>query len=102
LIAFIRHGLLVFAALLVAARLLTGIVYEYDDPTTYLVLKHWPSPTVVQENLAQTPLRQRFSVIDGGENELAYQPAYTFLMNWAFAFAGTCAGAALLLRRRGT
>jgi hypothetical protein len=85
----------------VAARLLTGIVYEYDDPTTYLVLKHWPSLTVVQENMAKTPLRQRFSVIDGGENELAYQPAYTFLMDWAFAFAGACAAAALLLRRRG-
>jgi hypothetical protein len=98
--AIVRCVLLLFAALMVAARLFTGIVYEYDDPTTYLVLKHRPSFTIVQENMAQIPLRQRFSVIDGDENELAYQPAYTFLMDWAFALAGTCAGAALLLRRR--
>jgi hypothetical protein len=91
--------LLLFAVLLPAARLFTGIVYEFDDPTTYLVLKHRPSLAVVQENAADTPMRQRFTIIDGGENELGYQSGYTFLMRWAFGIAVACAGAGFLLRQ---
>ncbi len=98
--AVLRTALLLLAILLLSARLFTGIVYEYDDPTTYLVLKHHPSLTILQQNAANTPLHQRFSVIDGGENELPYQAIYITLMGSAFYVAIACAGAALLLRRR--
>ena len=98
--ATLRYMLLLFAIFLPAARLFTGIVYEYEDPTTYLVIKHWPSLAIVQRNAADTPMLTRFTIIDGGENELAYQPGYTFLMNWAFGIAIVCAGAGFLLGRR--
>ncbi len=98
--AILRYLLLLFAVVLPAARLFTGIVYEYDDPTTYLVIKHRPSFEVVQRNAADTPILSRFTIIDGGENELAYQRSYTFLMNWAFGMATACAGASFLLGRQ--
>ena len=92
--------LLVAAAVgLIAARLLTGIVYEHDDPTTYLVLKHAPSLTIVQENTA-APVRGRFSVIDGDENQLVYQSGYVLAMRWSFAIAGLLVVAAMLARSR--
>jgi hypothetical protein len=86
--AALRNICLLLALLLLATRLFTGIVYEHEDPTTYLVLKHAPSFVIAQQNHADTPVRQHFTIIDGGENELAYQGLYTFLMRWAF---GVCA-----------
>jgi hypothetical protein len=99
--AVVRYALLVIALLIVAVRLFTGVVYEYDDPTTYLVLKHSPSLQIVQENVADRPVRARFTVIDGDENELVYQRAYTVFMHWAFLLAACCAGSSVLLQRAG-
>jgi hypothetical protein len=68
---------------LALARLFTGIVYEYDDPTSYFVVKHRPSLDIIQENSASTPIQQQFLVLDADENELLYQPLYVFIMKWA-------------------
>ncbi len=95
-----RTPLLALAVLFVAARLFTGIVYERDDPTTYLVLKHAPSLAIAQENAADTPMRERFTILDGGENELAYQPAYEAAMGAAPWIAAGCALLVLLPRGR--
>ncbi len=97
----LRALLLMCAAGFVAARLLTGIVYEHDDPTAYLVLKHTPSLTIVQDNTS-APVATRFSVLDGDENQLFYQDGYVLAMRWAFAVAGLLALGALLARRRPT
>ena len=96
--AAFRALLVGLALLLCAARLFTGIVYEHGDPTTYFVLKHAPSLAMTQENAAATPIRQRFTVLDGDENELFYQPAYLWLMRASFVLAALCGAAALLLR----
>ncbi len=97
----LRWVLVGLAILLVAARLFTGVVYEFDDPTVYLVMKRAPGWTVVQTNTAQAPVRARFVVLDGDENELVYQSVYEGLMRAAVPLAvGACGLAWLMGRRR--
>ena len=74
-------------------------MYEHDDPTTYLVLKHAPSLAIVQKNTPD-PITNRFSVIDGDENKLFYQDGYVLAMRWSFAIAGMLALAAAFTGRR--
>jgi len=100
-----RGVFLALTLLILAARVFTGIVYESGDPTTYLVLKHRPSLSITQENAADRPVRERFTILDGDENALFYQAPYTAFMRWAFLLAGLFGASAMLLpllgRRRG-
>lgn len=92
----LRIALACAAAALLAARLLTGIVYEYEDPTTYLVLKRSPGLAIEQDNTAADPVRSRFVVLDADENELAYQAIYIALMRAAPVAAAACVAFAIL------
>ncbi len=97
----VRWWLLGLAILLVAARMFTGVVYEFDDPTTYLVLKRSPGWAVVQTNTAHDAVRGRFVVLDGDENALVYQAPYVWLMRAGVPLAlGACGVAWVAGRRR--
>jgi hypothetical protein len=78
----LRTGLVALALILGLMRIFTGIVYEYDDPTTYFVVKKVPSLMIVQTNRPETPVEKRFLVLDGDENELVYQTVYVAAMRW--------------------
>jgi hypothetical protein len=95
-----RNIFLAFALLIFVSRFFTGIVYEYGDPTTYLVLKHTPSLVIEQENRSDRPVRDRFTIIDADENELLYQTGYTFIMEWAFGIIAVSLGLAWIFHRR--
>ncbi len=97
----LRWLLLILATLLVAARLFTGLVYEFDEPTTYLVLKCSPGWAVEQKNTAQDRVSTRFIVLDSEENALGYETPYLWLMRAALPLAaGTCVLAWVAGRRR--
>ena len=94
------RALVAGAVLLLALRLFTGIVYEWDDPTTYLVLKHVPAVFVTAHNTAERQVRDDFTVLMEDENALVGQDGYEWLMQWSPALAGCCIAAAAWLARR--
>lgn len=98
----LRALLLLLAVVVVAARLFTGIVYEQDDPTAYLVLKPSPSLTTVEQNAADGPVPARFWILDGADNELGCEKLYLPAMRYAFAIAAVLVGLAWIAgpRRR--
>ncbi len=96
-----RLTLLLVAVMLVGARLFTGIVYEQDDPTTYLVLRSHPSLVIVQTNAADSSVPTQFTILDESENLLGYDDAYVGAMQGALPAAALCIAAALALVRVG-
>ena len=94
----------ILAILLMAARLFTGTVFEFDEPTSYFVLKHAPSLAIMADNTADRRVRDDYTVLDSEENELVYERAYVWLMQWAPVLAAGCAAgwlAGKLTRPRG-
>ena len=90
--------LLVAAALLVALRLGTGIVYGDGEDVTYLVIKKRPGVAVER---TATPIRPVHAdrVVDSDEVGLVYGDAYLALMRAAPWLALGMAGAGLWLAR---
>lgn len=92
--------MLVSSALLVAARLFTGIDYREDSALAYFVLK--PTPDLVTERTRVDDADfQRVRVLDDDELDLAYGDLYRGAMAVAPGIAMVLVGSAVLLLRRG-
>jgi hypothetical protein len=87
-VAAVRNFCFAIAFLFVLCRLFTGIVYEYQDPTAYYVIKHTPSFAIEQEGSPTKPIASQFTVIYGDEMEVLFRDQYVALMRWAFGIAG--------------
>ena len=88
-------------AVLLAARLCTGIVYEFGEDTSYLVVKRMPAFWSVRDATASDPA-SRDIAIDSDELQLAYEGIYLHAMRAVPVLVPlmVAAGVGVAVRRR--
>lgn len=71
--------LLFFGIGLVAIRLFTGIVYAYDEDTSFLIVKQQPSWTIERKETPDRPVLKEI-ILDSDEIQVAFGDEYISLM----------------------